>query len=36
MLRILPDAELKSVMRIRCLLDYLAALQFLLKGDLKN
>lgn len=32
----LPDAELKSVMRIRCLLDYLAALQFLLKGDLKN
>lgn len=32
----LPEMELKSVMRIRCLLDYLAALQFLLKGDLQN
>ena len=32
----LPDAELKSVMRTRRFLDYLAALQFLLKGDTKN
>jgi GT2 family glycosyltransferase len=32
----LPDKELKPVMRVRCLLDYLAALQFLLKGDVKN
>ena len=32
----LPDKELKPVMRVRRLLDYLAALQFLLKGDAKN
>ena len=32
----LPDHELQSVMRVRCFLDYLAAFQFLLKGDLKN
>ena len=32
----LPDKELKSVMRVRCFLDYLAAFQFLLKGDTKN
>lgn len=32
----LPEAELKSVMRMRCVFDYLAALQFLLKGDVKN
>ena len=32
----LPDNELKSVMRMRCFLDYVAALQFLLKGDVKN
>ena len=32
----LPDAELKRVMRTRRFLDYLAALQFLLKGDTKN
>ncbi len=32
----LPDQELKSVMRVRCFLDYLAAFQFLLKGDTKN
>ena len=32
----LPEQELKSVMRVRSLLDYLAALQFLLKGDTKN
>ena len=32
----LPDHELKSVMRVRCFLDYLAAFQFLLKGDTKN
>ena len=32
----LPDHELKQVMRVRRLLDYLAALQFLLKGDTKN
>ena len=32
----LPDQELKSVMRVRCFLDYLAAFQFLLKGDAKN
>ena len=32
----LPDAELKSVMRTRRFLDYLAAFQFLLKGDTKN
>ena len=32
----LPDAELKSVMRTRRFLDYLAAFQFLLKGDTKK
>lgn len=32
----LPDREFKSVMCVRCFLDYLAAFQFLLKGDLKN
>ena len=32
----LPDSELESVMRVRCFLDYLAAFQFFLKGDLKN
>ena len=32
----LPDHELQSVMRTRRLLDWLAALQFLLKGDVKN
>lgn len=32
----LPDAELSSVMRMRCLLDYVAAMQFLLKGDKAN
>lgn len=32
----LPDHELRSVMRTRRLLDWLAALQFLLKGDVKN
>ncbi|MBP5375715.1 MAG: glycosyltransferase family 2 protein [Bacteroidaceae bacterium] len=32
----LPDAELKRVMRTRRFLDYLAALQFLLKGDTQN
>lgn len=32
----LPEQELKSVMRVRCFLDYLAAFQFLLKGDTKN
>ncbi|MBO4214959.1 MAG: glycosyltransferase family 2 protein, partial [Bacteroidaceae bacterium] len=32
----LPDQELGSVMRVRCFLDYLAAFQFLLKGDVKN
>ena len=32
----LPDQELRSVMRVRCFLDYLAAFQFLLKGDAKN
>ena len=32
----LPEQELNSVMRVRSLLDYLAALQFLLKGDTKN
>ena len=32
----LPEHELRSVMRVRCLLDYLAALQFLLKGDTKT
>ncbi|MBO7592215.1 MAG: glycosyltransferase family 2 protein [Bacteroidaceae bacterium] len=32
----LPDHELQSVMRVRCFLDYLAAIQFLFKGDTKN
>ena len=32
----LPDSELSYVMRVRCLLDHLAALQFLLKGDFQN
>jgi hypothetical protein len=32
----LPHSELKSVMRVRCFLDYLAALQFFLKGDPRN
>lgn len=32
----LPAAELRRVMRLRYWLDYLAALQFLLKGDVKN
>ncbi|MDE6721247.1 MAG: glycosyltransferase family 2 protein [Bacteroidaceae bacterium] len=32
----LPDNELNSVMRVRCFLDYLAAFQFLLKGDVKH
>lgn len=30
----LPEKELKTVMRLRCLLDYVAALQMLLKGNL--
>ncbi|MBQ6965327.1 MAG: glycosyltransferase family 2 protein [Bacteroidaceae bacterium] len=32
----LPESELSHVMRVRRLLDWLAALQFLLKGDTKN
>lgn len=32
----LPDSELKSVMRVRFFLDYIAALFFLLKGELGN
>ena len=32
----LPDRELKPVMRVRRILDYLAAFQFLLKGDRGN
>ncbi len=32
----LPDSELTYVMRVRCILDHLAALQFLLKGDFQN
>ena len=32
----LPDSELGSVMRVRRFLDYLAAFQFLLKGDAMN
>jgi GT2 family glycosyltransferase len=32
----LPDRELKSVMRVRCFLDYLAAFQFLIKGGYRN
>ena len=32
----LPEAELRSTMRVRALLDYVAAFQFFLKGDLAN
>lgn len=32
----LPSSELSSVMCMRCLLDYIASLQFLIKGDLAN
>ena len=32
----LPDSELKSVMRIRSLLDWVALFVFVLKGDLEN
>lgn len=32
----LPQAELTPVMRVRCVLDYVAALTFLLKGQLAN
>ena len=32
----LPENELKSVMRIRCLLDWIAALKFFLTGDIPN
>lgn len=32
----LPESELSSVMRVRALLDYVAALSFLLKGQLSN
>lgn len=32
----LPEQELRSVMRLRSLLDWVAALQFLLKGDVPN
>lgn len=32
----LPEKELKSVMRVRCLLDYVAAIRFLLKFDFGN
>lgn len=32
----LPDRELKSVMRMRALLDYVAALHFLLQGNVSN
>ena len=32
----LPERELKNVMRVRAFLDYLAAFQFLLKGDRGN
>lgn len=32
----LPNGELNGVMRMRRFLDYLAALQFMLKGDMKN
>ena len=32
----LPEAELKPVMRVRYLLDFVAFVQFLLKGDLAN
>ena len=32
----LPDGELKKVMRVRFILDYMAALFFLLKGECGN
>ncbi len=32
----LPDSELRNILRVRSLLDLMAALQFLLKGDLAN
>lgn len=32
----LPDYELKTVMRVRCVLDYVAALSFLLQGHVAN
>lgn len=32
----LPSKEITTVMRVRCILDYIAWLQFLLRGDLKN
>lgn len=32
----LPDAELNAVMRMRFVLDYVAAAVFVLKGDMKN
>ena len=32
----LPENELNSVMRIRCLLDWIAALKFFLTGDIPN
>lgn len=32
----LPADELRSVMRVRCLLDYVAALTFVLKGQIPN
>ena len=32
----LPDSELKGVMRVRCLLDWVAMAVFLLKGDADN
>jgi len=32
----LPEAELRSTLRVRALFDYVAALQFLLKGDFAN
>ena len=32
----LPEDELKSIMRVRFFLDYLAAFQFLLKGEIDN
>lgn len=32
----LPDAELAAVMRVRCVLDYVAAFTFVLKGQLPN
>ena len=32
----LPETDLKGVMRIRCLLDYVAAMKFALTGDMAN